>query len=345
MNALMECGIPEDAFPRTAKQNTISLSGDLKQSINDYHRAHKFVIKDKARASEIINLVQLLVGERTIYQTIENCRVGDRVHPSIRPYQASGRWSVTEPGLTVFGKREGRYVERRVILPEIGHSILTVDLAQGDMRAVAAHSRDEKYMRIFTEPGPDGKPRDLHSEIALAVFGDVKYREIAKPLGHGWNYGESVRRMVANGADPILAQQFDDMMREQYPQLVEWQRNVRSVAEDGRLLDNGFGRLMRADPRYAYTQAPALVGQGCTRDMIGEGLIHLPLEFWPYLRVLVHDELVMSVPTKDFVEISREVTKAMSFDLGEVTGGVLGSVPVVAEAGKPGSTWAEPYAK
>lgn len=345
VGALMECGIPEDAFPRTAKQNVISLTGDLKQSINDHYREHKFVIRDKERAAEIIDLVQLLVGERTIYQTTENCRVGDRVHPSIRPYQASGRWGVTEPGLTVFGKRNGKYVERRIIIPEPGHSILAVDLAQGDMRAVAAHSRDEKYMRIFTEPGPDGKPRDLHSEIALAVFGDVKYREIAKPLGHGWNYGESVRRMVANGADQKLAQQFDDMMREQYPQLVQWQNNVRGVAEEGRLLDNGFGRLMRADERFAYTQAPALVGQGCTRDMLAEGLLRLPLEFWPYLRVIVHDEVVMSVPTKDFEEISRIVVDCMSFDLADVTGGRLASVPVVAEASKPGRTWAEVYEK
>lgn len=345
VGALMECGIPEDAFPRTDKTNSISLSGDLKQSINDHYREHKFVIKDKERAARIIELVQLLVGERTIYQTAENCRVGDRVHPSIRPYQASGRWSVTEPGLTVFGKRNGRHVERRIILPELDHSILAVDLAQGDMRAVAAHSRDQKYMEIFTVPGPDGKPRDLHSEVAIAVFGDAKFREIAKAIGHGWNYGESVNRMVINGADRQLAQRYDEMMREMYPQLVQWQRDVRAVAEDDRLLDNGFGRLMKADPRFAYTQAPALVGQGCTRDMLAEGLLRLPLEFWPYLRVIVHDEIVMSVPTKDFEEISRVVVEAMSFDLGDATGGKLGSIPVVAEASKPGRTWAAVYDK
>lgn len=346
VGALMECGIPEDAFPRTDKTNAISLSGDLKQSINDHYREHKFVIKDKERAAEIIELVQLLVGERTIYQTVENCRVGDRVHPSIRPYQASGRWSVTEPGLTVFGKRGGRHVERRIILPEEGHLILTVDLAQADMRAVAAHSGDEGYLDIFRVPGPDGKPRDLHAEVALAVFGDVKFRETAKFIGHGWNYGESVNRMVSGyGVSRELAVQFDQGMRERFPKLVQWQRDVRGVAEDGCLLDNGFGRLMRADPRFAYTQAPALVGQGCTRDMLGDGLVRLPLEFWPYLRVLVHDELVMSVPEKDFEEISRIVVECMSFDLADVTGGRLASVPIVAEAGKPGRTWAEPYNK
>jgi putative DNA primase/helicase len=344
VNALIECGISEDALPRTAKTGEISLSGDLKQSLKDFYADHpekRGEIRDAGRMRQIIDLVQQLVGERTIYQTVENCRIGDRVHPSIRPYQASGRWSVTEPGLTVFGKRGGRHVERRVILPEEGHYILTVDLAQVDMRAVAAHSGDEAYLEIFRAG------RDLHTEVALAVFGDKKMRETAKFIGHGWNYGESVNRMVTGyGVDRALAIQFDQEMRRKYPKLVEWQEAVREEARADRLLPNGFGRLMRADPRFAYTQAPALVGQGCTRDILAEGLLRLPLDLWPYLRVIVHDEIVMSVPIEDFDEIARVVVESMSFDLGEVTNGELASVPITAEANKPGArTWAEAYEK
>src|SRR5690606_24850305 len=139
--------------------------------------------------------------------------------------------------------------------------------------------------------------------------------------------------------------QFDRRMREAYPDLVEWQNRVRSIAADDDLLDNGFGRKMRADPRFAYTQAPALVGQGCTRDILAEGLLRLPVEFWPYLRVVVHDEIVLSVPEKDYDEIAREVVKAMTFDLGEVTNGRLASVPITAGFSKPGRTWAEVYEK
>lgn len=348
VNALIDCGISEDALPRTGKTREVSMSGDLKTSINEYYREHsgeRSRITDRERAAEIINLVIALVGERTIYQTAENCRVGDRVHPNVRPYQASGRWSVTEPGLTVFGKRNGRHVERRIILAEPGELLLSIDLAQVDARAVAAHSGDANYLSIFTTPGPDGKPRDLHTEVALAVYGSADFRETSKAISHGWNYGESVRRMIANGVDPRLAQQFDDMMHEQYPDLVQWQRDVRAVAEDGRLLDNGFGRLMLADPRFAYTQAPALVGQGCTRDIIAEGLLRAPVEFWPMFKFIVHDEIVMSVPKADFEEVKRIMIDAMSFDLGEVTGGRLASVPIIAEANKPGRNWAEVYAK
>lgn len=294
------------------------------------------------RIVRILDLVISLVAERTVYQTADEYRIDDRVHPSIRPYQASGRWSVTKPGLTVYGKRKGRHVERRVFLPEEGHRILAVDLDQVDARAVAAHSGDEGYISIFTSGA------DLHAEVARAVFGTPTMREQAKAISHGWNYGEGPNKMAQNGVPIDLAIRFDRMMRRKYPKLVEWQRDVRTIARNGDLLDNGFGRKMRAvraDPRVAYTQAPALVGQGCTRDILAEGLLRLPVEFWPYLRVVVHDEIVLSVPEKDYDEIAREVIKGMTFDLGEVTNGRLASVPITAGLSRPGRTWAEVYEK
>lgn len=334
--ALKAEGIGERHIPTTPKSGQLSTNGD------DMKALRAKVVASGREAPKVIRILDLiisLVAERTVYQTAESFRVGDRVHPSIRPYQASGRWSVTKPGLTVYGKRRGKHVERRIFLPEPGHSILAVDADQVDARAVAAHSGDERYIKIFT----DGL--DLHGEVAQAVFGDRKMREAAKAISHGWNYGEGVNRMVANGVDRDLALQFDHMMRETYPALVEWQNKVRRIAQDGDLLDNGFGRMMRADPRFAYTQAPALVGQGCTRDIIAEGLLRLPLEVWPMLRVIVHDEIVLSVPTDRFAEISEIVVNAMTFDLGEVTGGRLASVPITAGASKPGRTWADVYEK
>lgn len=334
---LLALGIKEQHIPHTDKSHDLSTNGDdmkiLREKVVRYG--------GDSRLIEILDLIIELVGERTVYQTAEECRVDDRVHPSIRPYQASGRWSVTRPGLTVYGKRGGRHVERRIFTAEEDEWILTVDLNQVDARAVAAHSGDLGYLAIFQDP-----TRDLHAEVATAVFGDPKMREYAKAISHGWNYGEGVNKIAASGVPIDLARQFDQMMREKYPRLVEWQNNVRAVAAEGDLLDNGFGRKMRAHPQYAYTQAPALVGQGCTRDILAEGLLRLPDEVWPMLRVIVHDEVVASVPKKDFEEVSRIFVDAMSFDLAEVTDGRLSSVPITAGANKAGArTWADAYEK
>lgn len=326
--ALTEAGIKPDILPRTPKSGDLQLSGEEMGAL--LGKIRKSGRRDE-RIERTLELIMSLVGERTVYQTADTYRVGDRVHPEIFPTQASGRWSVTKPGLTVFGKRAGKHVERRIFLPEEGHSLISVDLDQVDARVVAAMSQDPGYMAIFQ------RGEDLHATVAMAVFGDPKMREAAKAISHGWNYGEGVNTMVKNGVDRSLALQFDREMRMNFPGLVDWQDEVRAIAGSGELLDNGWGRKMRADRKFAYTQAPALVGQGGTRDILAEGVLRLPVEFWPYLRIMIHDELVLSVPTADAEEIGREVVKAFSFDFR--------GVPITAGCSKPGRTWAEVYEK
>ena len=281
---------------------------------------------------ELAELVKALNGERVIYETVTDSLVGDRVHPSIELRQATGRWSTTRPGLTVMGKRQGRYVEREIFLPEPGHVILTADLAQVDARAIAGLSQDRAYMRLF-EPG-----RDLHTEVAIQLFGSADQREITKEISHGWNYGRGITAIASTYKIPIeTVEAFDAGMREQFPRLVEWQDEVRAQAASGELLDNGFGRLMRPEPDRAFTQGPALMGQGCARDLMMEGLLRLPAEVYPFLRAQVHDEVVMSVPKEDFEDVARVVTDALSFEWR--------GLQIVAEAGKPGESWGACYRK
>jgi DNA polymerase-1 len=196
-----------------------------------------------------------------------------------------------------------------VFLPDPGEVIVSVDLAQVDARAVAALSGDPAYMRLF-EPGVDA-----HAEVARRVWGDPKRREDAKPLGHGWNYGMGLEKLAREaGVDISVAQQFDTAMRNQFPWLVAWQERVRAIAESGQLLDNGFGRRMRPDPKRAHTQGPAFMGPGCARDLMMAGLLRLPREVYPHLRAVVHDEVVLSVPAELADDVERTVIDALSFE-------------------------------
>ncbi|EDY39102.1 Pas55 [Cyanobium sp. PCC 7001] len=286
--------------------------------------------------TELLETILSLTGARSVYGTaLDHCQSDGRIHPQVAPLQASGRFSLTNPGITVFGKRGGRVTERAIFLPDADdHRLLAADLSQIDMRAMAAHAQDPAYLELF-QPG-----RDAHSEIAAAVG---LSRSDAKAIGHGWNYGMSVNGMVRHGISQALAEQFDQGMRRSFPQLVAWRDQIRERAASGQLLDNGFGRMMRPNPARAHTQGPALMGQGTARDLMMLALLRLPLWLVPQLRFLVHDELVFSVPVARLDEAGEQILQAMTFDWAPP--GAALCVGVAGELSQPGSSWAECYGR
>lgn len=308
-----------------------STSGDLDTS-GDHMRHLAQEYAHLAKVREIAKNVYRIVGARSVYQTVSDHVAPDgRVHPKIGFEQATGRWSVTSPGLTVLGKRNGRHVERAILLPDPGELLISVDLSQVDMRAVAGLSQDQAYTEML-------KRDDPHTELAVALFGDAKFREEAKAIGHGWNYGESLRRISQeNEIDPAIVQKFDRSMSDRFPRLLEWREEVRAQAAAGQLLDNGFGRLMRADPQRSHTQGPALKGQGAARDLMMEGLLRLPAEILPMLRAQIHDEVVASVPADQVEEIGRAIVEAMTFEWR--------GVPILSDVSRTGTDWSKCYEK
>lgn len=276
----------------------------------------------------ICELVTEVTGATAKYAEIARFVVNGRVHGGIGEDQASGRWAMTKPSITNLGKRGGKVVQRAVFLPDEGHVLIAADFAQVDMRAVAGLSQDPLYMAMF-EVG-----KDMHTEIA-AMMGIP--RDGAKPLNHGYNYGMGAKAMVTQGHDPDLVRNFFEVMS-RFVVKDAWTDEVRAVASNGALLDNGFGRMMRCDPKRAYTQAPALMGQGCARDIMTEGLLRmverLP-EITSMFRAVVHDECVLSVPVDRVAEVTEVLRDAMTF--------TFRGVPILADVSGPGVTWADCY--
>ena len=281
--------------------------------------------------SRILDLMMAVTTVRTVYQTVADHLVGDRVHPLINMGQASGRNSVTSPGLTVFGKRGGRHVEREVFIGEPGFVVMSCDLSQVDMRAIAGLSQDPNYMQLF------GDGRDPHTENAILLFGDASQRSKIKPINHGWNYGLGMNKMIASGHDPAMVRMFFERMQSSFPVLCEWREGIREIGKSGQLLDNGFGRKMRCNPSRAYTQAPALMGQGAAADILKEAELRIPPELHKFLRVPVHDEFVFVAPENDTEEIGREIKKAMTFEWR--------GVPIECDLSAPGPNWGAVSAK
>lgn len=289
--------------------------------------------------ADILEKIIIVTTTRTVYQTVSDYLVGDRVYPRINMGQASGRSSVIRPGLTVFGKKGERFHERDVFIANDGWSIFTADLKQVDMRVVAALCQDKNYMALF-ENG-----RDPHTETAIKFFGSAKRRNEIKPITHGANYGLGRKKLIKQGHDPRLVKQYFEERRVQFPRLMEWQDEIRDAAANG-LIDNGFGRKMKCDPSRLYTQPPALMGQGGAADVLKQCILRMHPDLRPHVHVTVHDEIVYSGPDADIPDMKREVEKAMTFGLVNDNGrlivvdhGTPGSVAIECDIEGPAKSW------
>lgn len=259
-----------------------------------------------------------------------------RVHGGIGEDQASGRWAMTKPSLTNLGKRGPKVEQRTPFVPDWGHVLIAVDASQVDMRAIAAECQDPAYVDLFL-PG-----RDAHMEMAEVYFGarTKENRDRTKAINHKINYGGNAQSTSAQNGIPIEIVNAAILERSRaYPRLIEWTEEVRARGSRGELLDNGFGRLMRCDPDRAWTQAPALIGQGAARDIVCEAILRFLGAYphaTPYLRGVVHDELVLSVPEAE-AEFWREALRwAFTFEWK--------GVPILCDVSPAGENWAECYA-
>lgn len=316
--------------PRTAKGGLATGAEAL--------RALAAAHPDNAGVAEVCEVVAALNSQRTTLDTIAHClRPDGRVHPQVSARQASGRISVTEPGMTVLGKRARRNVlERALLLPDPGDVLLTVDLSQIDARAIAALAQDSSYLAAFA-PG-----KDLHSENAERILGDRSRRSDAKALSHAINYGMGARKLAqTTGKSEHEAAELLARLTKAYPMLSQFKDRVRAEAQHTHVLSNVFGRRMSVVPGREYTQAPALAGQGTARDLLVEGILRLPREALSRLRAVVHDEIVLSVPERSYEECRRQVLDALQFDFTPWPGAQ--SVPVLAESGAPGRDWVDCY--
>lgn len=325
-------------YPRVDKTTHVSpVTGQTEKDIStgrdDMNRMIQYYC-DRLKMEPVRRLCELVTTVttvRTIYQTaMDNVAPDGRIHPVVSMRQASGRWSV-RPGMTVFGKHGGRHVEREIFRAEDGCVVISCDLSQVDMRAVAAHCQDRAYMALF------GPGKDAHQEIADLLGLE---RQDAKGMGHGYNYGLGYKRMVKSGIPEGKVRAFFDGMARRFPRMCEWREEIRDLGSEGELLDNGFGRKMRCDPRWAYTVAPALMGQGTARDITCEVLLRLfeaHPEYVGYLRNHAHDEFIFVVPADQADVIGKEIKAAFTWEWK--------GVPIFCDLSKTGPNWGAISAK
>lgn len=283
-----------------------------------------------------------LKGQRSLAQlALDSTHPDGFVHPDITMLQRSGRWSTTEPGLTVWTSRGEGAVEKSYFVPDNDDEVLLeLDYSNADARIVAAYSGDRKYAERF-EPGADG-----HMINAIAAWGrevvesdPKKYRQMAKPLGHGWSYGGQARGLVrVTGLPFMTAKKFCDGMDATFVALVDWQNRVRDEARRGYVM-NEWGRKLWVDQDRIFTQAPALKGQNGTREIVCDALLRMPPHVLRRVKAQIHDAVLFSVPRENWEACRDYLVRLMETKFQPSVGGQRVEFPV--SAGPAGANWME----
>jgi DNA polymerase-1 len=266
-------------------------------------------------AVELATTLATIGGMRPLAQSaLDNVHADGKVHPSITTLQRSGRKSTTEPGLTVWTNRGAGAVEKSYFIPNSDDAVLVeFDYSQADARIVAAYSGDTAFAERF-EPGADA-----HMMTAYAVWGKaevdsdpVKYRDIAKKLGHAYAHRAGAKKLSATAKQPLsVATKFVEAMKKAYPDVSRWQDRVTAEAKARGYVTNAWGRKMPVEEGREWTQAPALYGQSGTREIVVDALIKMPNEILTMLVAQVHDALVFSLPKERAEELATIIKECM----------------------------------
>jgi DNA polymerase-1 len=260
-----------------------------------------------------------------------------RIHPNIRPMQAAThRMSISNPPIQQFPRDDPRV--RGALIADPGEVIITADYAQVEFRVAAAISQDPVLIRKILNG------EDLHEVTATALFGpgfNKGQRQAAKPIGFG--------RLYLGGAKGIYTQMSESDTTGYMPTMSQVQKAIKAFDRDyrvyyrhaiglkdgvektGGVLYTATGRRLIVSPAYAAANYSI---QSVARDLFAAGINKAhAMGLGQYIRLVVHDEIVASVPEEYALEIGAKLAEAMST--------VFKGVPIEVEWEVKGKRWAK----
>lgn len=218
LKVLSDYGVTEKTRPDWPKTPT----GALKMGGEDL-----ITLCEGTEGEEFAKALAALKGQRsTAQQVMDHLQPDGRVHPDVTSLQRSGRWSFTDPGVTIFGERsEALREDKRLFMAGEGKVLAGFDYAAADARAMAALSGDPEFMRRF-ETDEDGNdlydPHNLTGESffgADVYYGDGPRDKSARPIlrppakngGHGQAYNLGAFKMAYTLNDVCRKEKIPDL--------------------------------------------------------------------------------------------------------------------------------------
>jgi DNA polymerase-1 len=271
-----------------------------------------------------------------------------RVHTQFSQAVAvTGRLASSEPNLQNIPVRtaEGRRIREAFIAPP-GHSLVSADYSQIELRIMAHLSGDEGLLTAF------GQGLDVHRATAAEIFAvpadavSAEQRRYAKVINFGLIYGMSAFGLASNlGIERDAARHYIERYFARYPGVRRYMDDTRTLAREQGYVQTVFGRRLwlpeinspngprRQGAERAAINAPM---QGTAADLIKLAMI--AVQDWidaerapARLLLQVHDELVLEVPDEALPAVRERLAALM-------TGVASLKVPLEVEVGA-GPNW------
>jgi DNA polymerase-1 len=240
---------------------------------------------------------------------------------------------------------------RKAFIPrDEGHTIISADYSQIELRIIAEISRDENMMDAFT------KNLDIHTATAANVYGlsldqvDSTQRRNAKAVNFGIIYGQSAFGLSQSLGIP--RKEAADIIEQYFQQYAGIKRYMSDTMNFAR--ENGYVTTLMGRRRYlrdinsanatvrGFAERNAINApiQGSAADMIKIAMINIHREFKVQnlaakMTMQVHDELVFDVPNNEI-----EIVKPIIMDC--MKNAIKTEVPILVEIGS-GLNWLEAH--
>lgn len=277
---------------------------------------HEPLIKTVIKARKVADII----GDHlTKYLSLADAN--DHVHCTIHTCRArTSRMSVTEPALQTLDRDEP--VIRGCFVPDPGEVLVTIDADQIEARLCAHFSGDRRMIEMFHHADVSGISffRQMMGDIYGIPYQETSKKDPrytwAKNATYSWTYGAGLDKMAVTAG--VTQDQMSPIyygLKSNYPGVVALMKKLirEGRASSGRpYVTTPFGRRLYGDPGKEYALLNTLI-QGHAGEILKNGAVKLDAAgMGRFLRLFIHDEIMMSVPKSMAAEVLAAATEILT---------------------------------
>jgi DNA polymerase I len=248
---------------------------------------------------------------------IEFADLQGRVHASFKiTGTETGRLAAADPALQTIPRTGDPYgaLVRGAFVAGPGRVFVIADYSQAELRVMAALSRDPFLIQVYK----DG--RDLHTEVAKAMFGDhytKEQRVMCKMFNFAWAYGGNEYSFAQDQGLPLgVAKEFVRKYNLNMAGAVAWKTAQAKLIRQRGYVDTRFGRrrrfmlLTQENAEEADKAAINMPVQSTASDLTLTALTRLMAKGIDIV-LTVHDSLIAEASVEDAEAVGELMRQAM----------------------------------